>query len=313
MLLVVSHSQDETANYLCRKLREIGRSLVRLNTDRCTQSVEVTFSVGDPSILIDGLTVPAEEVDHVWLRRPKVIEVAAGADPAERIHVANEWSEAIEGYLAHIPVERWMNHPTRNVLASHKMEQLTRATAFGLSVPRTIVTQSPESALAFWKDAEGRLIAKPLASGFLERDNGKHTSIYTTRVRELDATAAESIRVCPTLFQEEIVKAVDVRVTWVDGRACAVALHREDASEPDVRRDNMRAVTYRDITIPAGVERSLGELLASYGLRFAAVDFGVTDEGRWVFFEINPNGQWAWLDLVGATALWEDFADAFAP
>ncbi|MCM2314035.1 MAG: hypothetical protein NDJ92_02645 [Thermoanaerobaculia bacterium] len=313
MLLVVSHSQDETANYLCRKLRRIGRSLVRLDTDCCTQGVEVTFSVGNPSILIDGVTVSADEVDHVWLRRPKFIEVAVGGDPAERLHVANEWSEAIEGYLAHIPVERWMNHPTRNVLASHKMEQLTRAAAFGLNVPRTIVTQSPESVRTCWKDADGRLIAKPLASGFLERDDGKHTSIYTTRVRELDGASAESIRICPTLFQEEITKAFDVRLTWVDGHACAVALHRENASEPDVRRDNMRAVTYRVITIPADVERNLGELLRWYGLRFAAVDFGVTDEGRWVFFEINPNGQWAWLDLVGATALWEDFADAFAP
>jgi hypothetical protein len=26
-----------------------------------------------------------------------------------------------------------------------------------------------------------------------------------------------------------------------------------------------------------------------------------TKDYKWVFFEVNPNGQWAWLDLEGVT------------
>ena len=33
------------------------------------------------------------------------------------------------------------------------------------------------------------------------------------------------------------------------------------------------------------------------GLTWGAFDFGVTDDGDWVFFECNPNGQWLWIEL----------------
>jgi glutathione synthase/RimK-type ligase-like ATP-grasp enzyme len=36
------------------------------------------------------------------------------------------------------------------------------------------------------------------------------------------------------------------------------------------------------------------------GLNFGAVDMILTPDGRYVFLEINPNGQWGWVeDLTG--------------
>jgi hypothetical protein len=57
----------------------------------------------------------------------------------------------------------------------------------------------------------------------------------------------------------------------------------------------------------------LKRLLEEYSLRFAAVDFAVANDGAWVFFEINPNGQWAWLDLAGATDVAGDLLWAMQP
>jgi hypothetical protein len=60
------------------------------------------------------------------------------------------------------------------------------------------------------------------------------------------------------------------------------------------------------------VERRLLTLAADYGLRFAAIDMAVALTGEWVFFEVNPNGQWAWLDLVGASDIASSFVRAFS-
>ena len=46
------------------------------------------------------------------------------------------------------------------------------------------------------------------------------------------------------------------------------------------------------------------------GLEFGALDFVRTPEDRYVFLEVNPNGQWLWLDdslnlgITAATANW---------
>jgi D-alanine-D-alanine ligase-like ATP-grasp enzyme len=36
--------------------------------------------------------------------------------------------------------------------------------------------------------------------------------------------------------------------------------------------------------------------MAELNLEYGALDFVLTPDGRFVFLEINPNGQWLWLD-----------------
>jgi hypothetical protein len=313
MLLILTTSTDVTADYLEKRLNDAGVPLIRLDTDTCTEHLRVHYTHDrSPSLRIGDHVLRPVDVTDVWLRRPKEIRVAIEGDPTERAHVANEWGEAVEGFLAHVPVDRWMNHPIRNVVASHKLEQLTRAHRFGLTIPATLVTQERDELETFWRTTHGRVIAKPLFSGYLERPNGSVASVYTNRVGE-EQLSSGAIDACPTLFQEEIAKCFDVRVTVVDERLTAVAMRRSIAGAQilDVRRDNMEGVEYEVIPMPRDTETQLRTLLHSYGLRFAAIDFAVTSDGSWVFFEINPNGQWAWLDLDGVTAIWKDFVHAF--
>lgn len=312
MLLVLTSSGDVTADYLAAKLATSAVPFARLDTDTCAATTRVSYDNDGPRLLFDGFTLRPADIHTVWFRRPKEIRVDIDGDETERVHVANEWGEAIEGFLAHVPVERWMNHPTRNVLASHKLEQLTRARSAGLVVPPTLVTQEREALDRFWTAHDGRVVAKPLASGYLERPDQTVSSIYTNRVlaRHLDAAP---LAPCPTLFQAEVRKDLDVRVTVIDDRITAVGMRRALDGEQivDIRRDNMVHVEYVTITMPNSVAAALRSLISSYGLRFAAVDFAISPEGEWVFFEINPNGQWAWTDLAGATTLWQDFVYAF--
>src|SRR5206468_1650617 len=89
------------------------------------------------------------------------------------------------------------------------------------------------------------------------------------------------------------------------------------ASDPDgsqrcdIRRNNMDDVTYRPIALPVDIESKIRELMRHYRLRFAAIDMAVTPSDQWVFFEVNPNGQWAWLDLAGEASIAASFVEAF--
>jgi len=247
-------------------------------------------------------SVTPEGVSSIWLRRPKTIAVTA-ADPAEAAHTAAEWGEALEGFFAHVPRTRWINHPSSNANASHKLEQLTRARSVGLHTPDTLLTQNVATALAFLERNHGGIIAKPLSTGYIERESvERDTHLYTSRVKASDLANASLLRRCPTLFQAEIRKVCDVRVCCVDDRMTAVRLTRRTENHSqilDIRRDNMNGVDHSRIDVPSDVAEALRSLIASYGLRFAAVDFAIDHHGAWIFFEVNPNGQWAWLDQVG--------------
>jgi len=188
------------------------------------------------------------------------------------------------------------------------------ATKQGLTVPSWIVTTDPCAARRFLHGCGWSAVAKPLSNGYIERDSeDRDTVIYTSLVtREHDATL-DRIVSCPVLFQRRVDKRADVRLVYLDGRAIAVALNATDGTGSqrlDIRRDEMRDVAYSTVTVPKETAEGVTGLMTMYGLRFGALDFAIDAEGRWVFLEVNPNGQWAWLDQVGACDAAHLFVDA---
>jgi hypothetical protein len=38
----------------------------------------------------------------------------------------------------------------------------------------------------------------------------------------------------------------------------------------------------------------------------------VADDEQWYFFEVNPNGQWAWLDLCADATIYKSVCKSFS-
>jgi hypothetical protein len=57
------------------------------------------------------------------------------------------------------------------------------------------------------------------------------------------------------------------------------------------------------------VEASIRRLVDSFGTNFASMDLIVTPEGEFVFLDLNPNGQWLWLETELGLPLVSSMAD----
>jgi len=302
-VLVLTNSLDVTSDYLCSRFKQEGICFSRFDTDKDCQTATFLYQSGDLNLKCATDTLKPEQITTVVLRRPKPVEIHKTGDIYSERHIAGEWSEVIEGFLAHIEEKRWINHPARNSGASHKIEQINRAKRHGLNIPQTLITNNIHEAEKFILSEKNGVIVKPLASGYIERESPEEdTIIYTRQFKEEDRHFLKEIEFCPVLFQEIVPKMVDVRMTILDGIIVATgirAIENDGSQRLDIRRNNMSDVEYFPLKMPHDVSISVRSLIQSYGLRFAALDFGVTESGQWFFFEINPNGQWAWLDLYG--------------
>jgi glutathione synthase/RimK-type ligase-like ATP-grasp enzyme len=87
----------------------------------------------------------------------------------------------------------------------------------------------------------------------------------------------------------------DVRVTLVGARALAAdILTRGDAI--DWRAVPPDQVSYRPVAVPAPIISACVRLCRNVGLLYGAFDFVRQPDGRWVFLEVNPSGQWGWIE-----------------
>ena len=262
-LLLLTNSEDVTSDFLEEYLKCRELSVIRLDTDKVYGNLNCCYCNGRPYIegLIEDVLFP-DIISAVVFRRPKPILIPNNiGDRFQRQHLSGEWSECIEGFLGHIPQCRWINHPTANYNASHKMEQLSRASSLGLKIPDTTITNKPEDVKLFWhKHISKGIVAKTLASGWIERDfPDKDTMLYTVEISELNEELLESVTTTPIILQEKVEKKTDVRVVVLDSSIVAIELrHLENGIQRlDIRRNNMFDVHYVPIKIPREVRNKI--------------------------------------------------------
>jgi glutathione synthase/RimK-type ligase-like ATP-grasp enzyme len=205
---------------------------------------------------------------------------------------------------------QWMSHPTAIWQAESKPYQLHMANIKGLPTPRTVVTSDPDVVRAAYRSF-GSLVVKPVRSGHFRQGNTDY-SIFTSQVSAADLDALDQTPSCPSIYQELVPKKFDVRVTIVGQRIFAAAIDSQSdpAASVDWRRTENPLLPHIRIDLPVSVQEQLIALMGALGLAFGCVDLVLTPSGEFVFLEVNPSGQWLWLDealdfdITGAIAAW---------
>ncbi|MFF2185621.1 ATP-grasp ribosomal peptide maturase [Streptomyces sp. NPDC058155] len=312
-VLVVTALEDVTADWVIDALNEREVPVARLDPADIGPGLTFGFRIGADSPGWGGRlrTVSREvelgEVAAVYYRRPTPYAARFEHLPQQqREFAATEARHGLGGVLNHLHGAMYVNHPSAVAHADFKPLQLQRFIELGLTIPPTLVTNDVEAARKFAAEHE-RVICKTFR-GLPPGGDGYTGAIWAQRVDPDTFDAA--LAVTAHLFQAEVPKTADARVTVVGRRVFAQQLAAPDGAL-DWRRGDWDELVHAPITVPSPVEAALHSYLASFGLLFGCFDFALTGDGdapaHWTAIECNPNGQWGWLP--DAPAITTAFAD----
>ncbi len=294
MLLILTSDKDLTADFLIVELIKRDLPYFRLNAEELPRASFTFSSDGDGvrrEITVGPKTVDLENVKSVWYRRAIHPTALAELSPGERAFVTGELRHLAMGLVLN-PGVTWVNPIDRVSVAEHKLYQLRVAREIGFRVPRTVVSSDPHVLRNFAAANEAGTICKPIFHGMFVDETSRY-SVYTRRVTP-ESFAADCVQVCPVLLQEEIRRGADVRVTFIGSR-CFVADIKGDSSLVDWR-DPELSLEYAVSHLSDKVQTMCRRMLDELGLLFGAFDFVRTPDNDLVFLEINPTGEWAWLE-----------------
>lgn len=299
----MTNSDDPTADYFQNYLEEKGISYCRFNTDLSLIEMTHRMSIDDLTsfdVQIQGTWLDLHSITGVWYRRPIEPRAADSLSwSTASDYVKDEGYYYLQSLWKLLEHKNWVSHPWSISWASKKPYQLRLAREIGLQIPSTIVTTDPQQALEFYHRHSGKIITKPFKGNVVEVD-GQVATFYTSRVEVHDLDHLETVRFVPTMFQEEIPKLYEVRVT-VFGDTVFAAM-TDSQSDPD-RTIDWRKLSpleqdWQTTSIPESVATACVEMVKRLNLSFGTFDFAVTPDNNYIFFEINPNGQWAWLERM---------------
>jgi glutathione synthase/RimK-type ligase-like ATP-grasp enzyme len=182
----------------------------------------------------------------------------------------------------------WVNNIAQEETASHKPWQLHLARQLGLTVPETFMTNSPEEARQFWQQYPGEIVYKAFHAG---HDAWRETRLLQPREESL----AETIRLTPVIFQRYVPAVYDLRILLTGELVFAAAAAIQQGEYPiDVRMN--RNMPYAPHTLPPDIIQKLQALMKHLNLEYGAVDMRLTPDGDYVSLEINPNGEFLYVE-----------------
>jgi glutathione synthase/RimK-type ligase-like ATP-grasp enzyme len=301
VILLLSNERDLTTDYIVLQLQKRGVPYFRLNSERLASGKLIARPcIGRFGwrVEFDDSGLDLADVAAAYFRRPgSPILPNIVDDHAERRYCEQEWGSVLRSIYSALG-DRWLNAPARIAVAEDKPLQLARAADVGLRIPETLITNDPAAAKHFI--AGGASIAKPLYSGLLEDDSGEARDrvIFTNRISEPEAFPAAAYEAAPVILQREIPKALDIRATVVGERVFAAGIDSQirEQTSVDWRRGSDPSLPHSVHELPADMARMCVSLVERLGLRFAAIDLVLDQEGVYWFLEANPNGQWAWIE-----------------
>lgn len=303
-VLIISTKFDPHVDIIIKSLSERHIPFVRFNTEDYPLKSSLSVLL-IPEGHQEKLKVPnnpeieGKNIRSVWYRRPAPFEFPPKFSPQAHVFAQRETTAAMRGLWSLLDCI-WVNHPDNNRVAEIKLNQLKKAIQLGFEIPRTLVTNNSAEARKFIRNARGDVVVKTLSGGAV-LDEEDPTAIFTNILKPNDVKHLRDVYLTPTLFQEYVPKSLEIRATVVGNQVFAAELHSQslESTRHDWRRETL-VLVHRPHQLPKDIEQKCLSLIKSFGLHFGAMDLILTPQDRYIFLELNPNGQWAWIeDLTG--------------
>jgi glutathione synthase/RimK-type ligase-like ATP-grasp enzyme len=310
-VLIVTNDHDEHADAVILELNRRNVPVFRFHPEDFPHSCSVSIEVQDGRIHGElrnaDRRVAFDDICAAWYRRSRNLYMGATNRTSEKLddYVKAQSTATIVALCAGLQT-LWVSHPFKLRVGEVKALQLAEASRAGLKIPQTLISNDPAYAATFVDGlGDTECAIKPLLAIGVTDEQGYRLPLTTTLPA---GHPLDSMALAPTMLQPYVEKAFELR--------CVVMGDRIFSAKMDSQADEKSRIDWRGgdpdheiFTLPHEVEAAIHRLMDSFELNFASLDMIVTPEGEYVFLELNPNGQWLWLEYELGLPLVASMAD----
>lgn len=250
-----------------------------------------------------GVMLEINDVFKVWPIRIGNTNVNPELDPVSALFAKKQAHYAIESLLALFECEV-INPPRIARFVQHnKLYQLEIAKWAGLSIPDTLVSSNYSDVCEFAEKCGGSMLVKSIYTmPFLNEDTKEMFGIYSSIITKRELTSF-SVKACPNIYQAYIEKKVELRISYANGKimTCSIDSQLSEKTKIDWRNYDFGNVKHTTYKLPKDIQRTLVKYMTRIGLKYGQIDMILTPNDEYVFLEVNPSGQWGWIQ--GLTGL----------
>lgn len=304
MILIFSRSDDVSTFDVMRWIIHLSdATILRINSDE-TYDVELTLSEDNFCIRVDDYTFTLDDVSSVWLRKgtfwfsdlfssqPNFDFATVNTRICERLMREDQ---ALRSYFHYLLRKRSSVLGSAEGSTPNKLVVLDQARALGLRVPPFSVSNLASHAKQLLASRR-EYITKAISNGFYFFDASESKKGYISYTEALDEDLLDQAaeRIPPSFFQDQIEKAFELRIFFLDDKLYATAIFSQEdrLTKIDYRKYNLdRPNRIVPFNLPDDIQDKLLSLTQGLALNTGSFDMIVDVHGHFYFLEVNPVGQ----------------------
>ncbi|GER89702.1 hypothetical protein KDW_38640 [Dictyobacter vulcani] len=320
-VLILTRSQDSHTPPVVEGLQHRGVRVSILHTADFPEAALLNAQIGHGgwtgSLTYQDQHIPLESLTSIWRRRPEKYKASGNYTAGEKAFIEEEADRALIGMLESLVLQEtfWVSRTHSVRRADLKALQLSAAHHVGIRVPQTLITNDPEAVADFYEHCQGNVVLKAVAQGTIKDEEEQiERFIYTSQVAKDHLADLAGVRITAHFLQEYIPKQIELRVVVIGRQIFAAEIHSQhsERAKIDFRR-GYSDLQYHIHALPNEITANIFKLVNYFDLQFSSMDLILTPQGEYVFLDLNPNGQYYWLQLrLPELHLAEAMADVLA-
>ena len=296
-ILIFTKKIDIEADLLGIQFLKNGIDYVKLTEEDLPLNFNCEFEIGKKNkfnVVIAGKKVNLQNIKIVLLRHfdPKFLNYFAGI---KQIYFAQQWYQTFLS-LQQVLKCIWVNDPQKTFEAENRLNQLLTAQSIGFNIPITSITNHPDVARRFFKENSGTTLVKVLHHHEINHKQMSYRFL-TTKIENNHLSKFDELSYSPVIFQRRIEIDSEIRVTLIgDGIFSCNLSTNQDTKYFDLHKIKDKDLKYKEINLEKKIEKLCLKLNKKLRLMVSSIDFIVDKKGEIVFLEINPVGDWNWIE-----------------
>ena len=296
MILIISSKDDLHTRIVEKELNLLKQDYQVVDLSEFPQDMQLKMNYSERNEqnfslkLKNNTQINFEDQINIWWRRPQPFKIHSDISNQSYFNFAYvECTESFRGLWQSVDAF-WINNPVNDDMAQRKPYQLKIAQNLGLNIPKTLITNDPMKTMEFVDSlGYGNVIYKSFSATM---QAWRETRILKKEEMKL----IENVKFAPVIFQQYIDAIYDLRITIIGDQIFPAAIYsQETAYQFDFRMDVNNA-RIEVVKLPPEIENKLFKFMKRLGLVYGAIDMRLTPDNEYVFFEINPAGQWLFIE-----------------
>jgi ATP-GRASP peptide maturase of grasp-with-spasm system len=313
MILVISENTDYTTKLILEWLDHQGKEFLRLNLEDKITITNISYGENsDATFNILGRDILSSSIKSVWFRRGFMrvndfLHYKVSLRDIDSIEKGMKYYLSAHSNARQEIIECNIHQENKNAIGRNGLGRINKsnvlkiAEKLGLNIPSTILTTKKNELLKFQSEHEQGIITKSIDVNFYASEKTEKEILsfnqYTAEI------TAEDIADFPeifnlTTFQEKLEKSYEICSFFWNKKYYSQALFTQtnEKTKLDSRDyDDENKTRSLPINLPNHLEVKIKRLMKTLDLETGSLDFVKTKNGKFVFLEVNPRGQFGYL------------------